>query len=131
MRTENDASSGPVPINRFIKRGYLQYEVSLPHFIVVRINLFIKSLVIMSKSITELLIEFYKVYNPTKVEEVTQIQSHYLGKETVLFLNLKKKYDISNYAPFDEFVDNSLKAKTHLYSEVNKINGVLEQVNDN
>ena len=33
MRTENDASSGPVPINRFIKRGYLQYEVSLPHLL--------------------------------------------------------------------------------------------------
>eukprot|EP00986_Skeletonema_menzelii_P003700 scaffold1174_cov196-Skeletonema_menzelii.AAC.1 len=41
----------------------------------------------------DMLHEFYKTYNPTKVNEVDKLLAKYAGKEELLFTNLAKKYN--------------------------------------
>eukprot|EP00984_Skeletonema_dohrnii_P014079 scaffold5885_cov96-Skeletonema_dohrnii-CCMP3373.AAC.1 len=41
----------------------------------------------------DMLYEFYKTYNPTKVNEVDKLLTKYSGKEEQLFANLAKKYN--------------------------------------
>ena len=42
----------------------------------------------------DMLYEFYKTHNPTKVNEVDKLIAKYAGKEEQLFANLAKKYNI-------------------------------------
>jgi hypothetical protein len=47
-----------------------------------------------STSSKERLMEFYKKYNPTKVDEVESLLEKYSGQETELFSRLAKKYNV-------------------------------------
>lgn len=57
-----------------------------------------------SVEVITLLEGFYGAYNPHKIIEINKILKLYEGRVTNLLSNLKAKYDIESYPPFDEYL---------------------------
>ncbi len=57
-----------------------------------------------SFSLKQILEEFYRLYNPEKISSIETILLSYESREALLLNELKKKYGLSSYAPFDQYI---------------------------
>jgi hypothetical protein len=66
-----------------------------------------------SSKIKDVLVTFYTEFNAEKVSSIDSIMSKYIGNELELLRNLKDKYEVVSYEPFDKLLQEySQKAST-------------------
>ena len=58
----------------------------------------------LTSELTTLLKEFYVIYNPLKIDEIDNILEGYEGRIGTLLQNIKLKYKLASYSPFDEYI---------------------------
>lgn len=84
----------------------------IPHFVLSLSNgnlIYISThFIIMSydeSALLLMLVSFYECYNPSKVDTVPIILERFHGKEVELLHNLKQKYYLEAYPPFDNYIE--------------------------